>query len=150
MKKRTDGRVKVQYFAGQTLTKAKVTYDSVIDGIADIGTSALAYTRGRFPVISAIDLPFGYTSGVQATATANALYDQMKPKEFAETQVMYIHAHGPGLIHTRDKAVNKIEDLKGLKIRSTGTSAEVVKALGATPVPHAHAGFLPKPPERRR
>ena len=135
VEKRTDGRVKVQYFAGQTLTKAKQTYDSVIDGIADIGTSALAYTRGRFPVESAIDLPFGYTSGVQATAAANTLYNTLHPKEFDETQVMYMHAHGPGLIHTRNKPVYKLEDMKGLKIRSTGTSAEVVKALGGTPVP---------------
>jgi len=135
VEKRTDGRVTVQYFAGQTLTKAKQTYDSVIDGIADIGTSALAYTRGRFPVISAVDLPFGYPSGVVATEVVNDLYNQLKPKEFDDTKVMYIHAHGPGMIHTRGKAVHKLEDLKGLKIRSTGTSAEVVKFLGATPVP---------------
>lgn len=135
VEKRTEGRVTVQYFAGQTLTKAKQTYDSVIDGIADIGTSALAYTRGRFPVISAVDLPFGYSSGEVATAVVNDLYNEMKPKEFSDTQVMYIHAHGPGMIHTRDKAVRKLDDLKGLKIRSTGTSAEVVTALGGTPVP---------------
>lgn len=135
VEKRTEGRVTVQYFAGQTLTKAKQTYESVMDGIADIGTSALAYTRGRFPVISAVDLPFGYPSGVVATEVVNDLYNKLKPKEFDDTKVMYIHAHGPGMIHTRDKAVHKLEDLKGLKIRSTGTSAEVVKFLGATPVP---------------
>jgi TRAP-type C4-dicarboxylate transport system substrate-binding protein len=135
VEKRTEGRVTVQYFAGQTLTKAKQTYESVMDGIADIGTSALAYTRGRFPVISAVDLPFGYPSGVVATEVVNDLYNQLKPKEFDDTKVMYIHAHGPGMIHTRGKAVRKLEDLKGLKIRSTGTSAEVVQALGGTPVP---------------
>jgi TRAP-type C4-dicarboxylate transport system substrate-binding protein len=135
VEKRTGGRVTVQYFAGQTLTKAKQTYESVMDGIADIGTSALAYTRGRFPVISAVDLPFGYPSGVVATAVVNDLYNQLKPKEFDDTKVLYIHAHGPGMIHTRGKAVHKLEDLNGLKIRSTGTSAEVVKALGGTPVP---------------
>jgi TRAP-type C4-dicarboxylate transport system substrate-binding protein len=135
VEKRTEGRVTVQYFAGQTLTKAKQTYESVMDGIADIGTSALAYTRGRFPVISAVDLPFGYPSGVVATEVVNDLYNQLKPKEFDDTKVMYIHAHGPGMIHTRGKAVHKLEDLKGLKIRSTGTSAEVVQALGGTPVP---------------
>jgi len=135
VEKRTEGRVTVQYFAGQTLTKAKQTYESVMDGIADIGTSALAYTRGRFPVISAVDLPFGYPSGVVATEVVNDLYNKLKPKEFDDTKVMYIHAHGPGMIHTRGKAVRKLEDLKGLKIRSTGTSAEVVKYLGATPVP---------------
>jgi len=135
VEKRTEGRVTIQYFAGQTLLKAKQTYDGVVDGIADIGTSVLAYTRGRFPVMSAVDLPFGYTSGEEATAVANALFNKFKPKEFDDTKLMYLHAHGPGMIHTRSKPVARLEDLKGLKIRSTGMSAQVVKALGATPVP---------------
>lgn len=135
VEKRTDGRVKVQYFSGQTLTKAKQTYDSVMDAIADVGFSVLAYTRGRFPVMGAVDLPFGYTSGVAATAVANELFNKFNPKEFSDTQVMYLHAHGPGFIHTKGKVVRTLEDLKGLKIRSTGLSAEVIKALGGTPVP---------------
>jgi TRAP-type C4-dicarboxylate transport system substrate-binding protein len=84
--------------------------------------------------MNAIDLPFGYPSGVAATAAANTLFAKMNPKEFAETQVMYFNAHGPGLIHTRDKAVKSLDDLKGLKIRATGMSAKVVAALGGTPV----------------
>lgn len=135
VEKRTEGRVKVQYFSGQTLTKAKQTYDSVMDAIADVGFSVLAYTRGRFPIMGAVDLPFGYTSGVAATAVANELFNKFNPKEFSDTQVMYLHAHGPGFIHTKGKAVRTLEDLKGLKIRSTGLSAEVIKALGGTPVP---------------
>ncbi len=134
VEKRTEGRVVVQYFPGQTLTKAKQTYDSVIDGIADVGFSVFAYTRGKFPVIGAMDLPFGYPSGKVATAVINDLYNDLKPKELNETQVMYLHGHGPGLIHTRDKAVRTLEDLKGLKIRCTGLAAETVKALGGTPV----------------
>lgn len=133
--RRTEGRVKVQYFAGQTLTKARQTYDGVVDGIADIGYSAFAYTRGRFPVMGAVDLPMGYPDGVTATAVANMVYERFTPEELADTRLMYVHAHGPGLIHTRDKAVRTLEDLKGMKIRSTGTSAQVVKALGGTPVP---------------
>ncbi len=133
--KRTEGRVKVQYFPGQTLTKANQTYESVVAGIADIGLSAFAYTRGRFPVMGAIDMPMGYPSGAAATAAANNVYAQFKPKELDDTVVMYLHAHGPGMIHTRKKPVATLEDLKGLKIRSTGISAEMVKALGGTPVP---------------
>jgi len=132
---RTDGRIKIQYYAGQTLTNTKQTYDSVMEGIADIGTSGLAYTRGRFPLMSAVDLPFGYTSGVAATVAANDVYAKFKPKEFSDTKVLYFHAHGPGMLHTRGKAVRTLEDIKGLKIRSTGTSAEVATALGGTPVP---------------
>lgn len=134
VEKRTEGRVKVQYFPGQTLTKANRTYDSVVDGIADVGIAALAYTQGRFPVMGAIDLPFGYPNGVVATRVANDLFAALQPKEFDATQVMYFNAHGPGFIHTRRDAARKLEDLRGMRIRSTGMSADVVKALGATPV----------------
>ncbi len=135
VEKRTQGKVKVDYYAGQTLTKAKQCYDGVVEGLSDIGFSVLAYTRGRFPVISAVDLPLGYTSGIAATKVVNAVNEKFKPKELQDTEVMYLHAHGPGLIHTKGKAVRKLEDMKGLKFRAHGTSAQVVKALGGTPVP---------------
>jgi TRAP-type C4-dicarboxylate transport system substrate-binding protein len=135
VEKRTNGEVVVEYFPGQTLTKARQVYDGVVEGISDIGFSVLAYTRGRFPVMAAVDLPLGYTSGIVATKVINAVYDKFQPEELMDTKVMYLHAHGPGLIHTKDKAVRKIEDMKGLKFRGHGTSALVVEALGGTPVP---------------
>ncbi len=135
VEKRTDGQVVVDYFPGQTLTKARQVYDGVVEGLSDVGFSVLAYTRGRFPVLAAVDLPLGYTSGTVATKVVNAVYEKFKPKELSDTQVMYLHAHGPGLIHTKGKAVRKMEDMKGLKFRAHGTSALVVKALGGTPVP---------------
>jgi TRAP-type C4-dicarboxylate transport system substrate-binding protein len=135
VEKRTNGEVVVEYFPGQTLTKARQVYDGVVEGISDVGFSVLAYTRGRFPVMSAVDLPLGYTSGTVATQVVNAVYNKFQPKELMDTKVMYLHAHGPGLIHTKGKAVRKLEDMKGLKFRGHGTSALVVKALGGTPVP---------------
>ena len=135
VEKRTNGQVVVEYFPGQTLTKAKQVYDGVVEGISDMGFSVLAYTRGRFPVMAAVDLPLGYTSGTVATQVINAVYTKFQPKELMDTQVMYLHAHGPGLIHTKSKPVRKMEDMKGLKFRGHGTSALVVKALGGTPVP---------------
>lgn len=135
VEKRTNGEVVIQYFPASTLTKPDQTYDEVVSGgLADIGMTALGYSRGRFPVAEAIDLPMGYTSGVQATTVANAMYEKFKPEEFKEIHILFFHAHGPGLIHTRDKEVNTLEDLKGLKIRSTGTSGLVMDALGASPV----------------
>ena len=135
VEERTNGQVVVEYFPGQTLTKAKQVYDGVVEGISDVGFSVFAYTRGRFPVMAAVDLPLGYTSGTVATKVINAVYKKFTPKELTDTQVMYLHSHGPGLIHTKSKAVRKMEDMKGLKFRAHGTSALVVKALGGTPVP---------------
>jgi len=134
VEKRTNGRVVIDYFPGQTLTKGNVCYDGVVNGLSDIGLSVLAYTRGRFPVMEVVDLPLGYKNGRQATVVVNEVYRQIQPEELKDTQVMYLHAHGPGLLHTRKAAVRKLEDLKALKIRSTGTSAKIVEALGGTPV----------------
>lgn len=134
VEKRTNGKVVVEYYPGQTLTKADVVYDGVVNGISDIGFSVLGYTRGRFPIMEVIDLPLGYQDAAEATAVANAVYEKFKDKALTDTQVMYLHAHGPGLLHTKGTAVNKLEDIKGLRLRSTGTSAKVVKALGANPV----------------
>jgi TRAP-type C4-dicarboxylate transport system substrate-binding protein len=134
VEKRTNGAVKINYYPGGTLVKAPQIYDGVEQGIADIGMSVLAYSKGRFPVLGAMDLPIGYPNGVVATKIANSVLDKFSPKEFDTTQIMFLHAHGPGLIHTRDKEVNNLADLEGLKIRATGMSAKLADALGATPV----------------
>lgn len=131
---RTNGEITINYFPAGTLTKAPQTYDGVVQGIADIGMTVLAYSRGRFPVAAAIDLPMGYTSGVQATNIANGVLEKFDPEEFKDTELMFLHAHGPGLLHTRDKEVRTLDEFKGLKIRGTGTSGKVVAALGGSPV----------------
>ena len=133
VEKRTNGKVKVSYYPGATLTPPPQTYDSVVKGIADVGLSVMGYTRGKFPLFEVVDLPLYYKSGLVATRMTNELYKKFKPKEFDETQVMYLHAHGPGILHTK-KPVYKLEDVKGLKIRSTGLSAKIVQALGGAPV----------------
>lgn len=133
VEKRTHGAVKINIFAGATLTPADQTYDGVVKGISDLGMSVLSYSKGRFPLTEVLDLPVGYTSGLQATRLANAYYAKFQPKELSDVKIMFLMAHGPGILHTK-KPVEKLEDLAGLKIRGTGTSAKVVAALGATPV----------------
>ena len=135
VEKRTSGRVVVEYFPGGTLTKSKQVYDGVVTGLSDVGLALFAYNRGRFPVMAAVDLPLGYKSGKVATQVVNDVYRKFNPKELQDSQVMYLHAHGPGVLHTKKKPVEKLEDLKGMKLRGHGTSALIVKALGATPVP---------------
>lgn len=132
--KRTGGEVQIEYYPGGTLTKAKQCFDGVEQGMSDIGLSVLAYSRGRFPVMAAVDLPLGYQSGVAATKVANAVYEKFQPKAFRRVQVMYFHAHGPGILHTAKKPVEKLADIKGLKLRATGNSGKLVRALGGTPV----------------
>jgi TRAP-type C4-dicarboxylate transport system substrate-binding protein len=133
IEKRTDGRVKVTVFPGGTLLAADKCYDGVVKGIADIGFAVPALTRGRFPLTEVIDLPLGYRSATGATRLINEFYNKFKPKEFDDVQIMYFQAHGPAILHSK-KAVNKLEDFKGLKVRCTGLAAKIVAALGGAPV----------------
>jgi len=134
IEKRTNGAVKINMFPGGTLTPGDQCYDGVVKGISDLGLSVLSYTKGRFPLTEVIDMPLGYKNGLQATRLINAYYKKFKPKEFDDVKVMYLHAHGPGILHTTETPITKMDELKGMKIRCTGTTSKVVKALGATPV----------------
>jgi len=80
-----------------------------------------------------IDLPFSYKSGVVATWLANEPYRKFKPKELDDVKVMYPHAHGPALLHAK-RPVSKLEDVKGMKIRTQGTVVPIVQVLGGAPV----------------
>lgn len=133
IERRTGGRVRITYFPGGTLTPAAQTYDNITRGVADIGESCFAYTRGKFPMMHILDLPLGYRSGLQVSRLANAFYDRFRPRELDDVKILYIHGHGPGIVHTR-RPVYSLQDLRGMRIRATGMAARVVVALGGVPV----------------
>ena len=133
IEKRTNGRVKVTVFPGGTLTPSAQCYDGVVKGLSDLGMSVLGYTRGRFPLSEVLDLPLGSKSGLAATKVANLYLQKFQPKEFDDVKVMFLHAHGPGILNTKTP-VSKLEELKGMKIACHGLSAKIVGALGAVPV----------------
>jgi TRAP-type transport system periplasmic protein len=85
--------------------------------------------------VEVFELPF-IMSNAEATSRAYWEYVQtFCPDEFKETQVLALQVHGPGVIHTKDKAIKTADDLKGLKVR--GPTRQVTKMLGylgATPV----------------
>jgi TRAP-type C4-dicarboxylate transport system substrate-binding protein len=115
--------VKITVHSGGTLIAADKTYSGIVTGIADMGMSCMAYTRGKFPLSEVIDLPLGYKTGVAATKLINLFYEKFKPKEYDETEVMYFMAHSPGIVHSK-KPIYKLEDLKGQKLRCTGLAAK--------------------------
>lgn len=121
-------------YPGSTLAPPQQIYDATKSGITDVGCSVAAYTPGRFPLLEGIDLPFGYPSGLTATRMVNAFYQKFKPKELDDVKVLWLHAVAPYILHTRSKPVYKLEDLKGLKIRTTGSATRFVKSLGGIPV----------------
>jgi TRAP-type transport system periplasmic protein len=134
LEKRCEGKVKVNYYSGGTLVPAAQSYDAVVKGIADVSNHVLGYTMGRFPFSQVLDLPIGFPPGPAPTKIANEYYKKFKPKEFDDVKILWFHSMPDGLVHSKTKAINKLEDIQGQKLRCYGSNAKFVGLIGAAPV----------------
>ena len=136
VEKESGGKIKFEGYPAMQLGGTPVQlYDQAKDGVVDIVWTLPGNTAGRFPRIEAFELPFMMND---AEATSKAYWDYVQavaPDEFKDTQVLALHVHGPGVIHTADKAVKSVADLRGTKIRApTRQVTKLMGVLGATPV----------------
>ena len=131
---KTGGRIIITSYPGGTLLQAPDTYNGVVEGVADIGLSCFSYTRGRFPVLEAFELPgIYYKNSKVASKVAWEGIQELNPQEVQDTKLLMVIATGPGDLFTKEP-VSSLEDLEGMEIRATGLSAKTIEALGATPV----------------
>lgn len=136
VEKDSGGRIKFEAYPAMQLGGTPVQlYDQARDGVVDIVWTLPGNTTGRFPRVEVFELPF-MMSNAEATSRAYWEYVQtMAPDEFKETQVLALQVHGPGVIHTADKPVKSVNDMRGLKVRApTRQVNKLVASLGATPV----------------
>jgi TRAP-type transport system periplasmic protein len=135
----TGGQVKITSYPGETLLKAADIYNGVVQGITDIGLSCFSYTRGRFPVLEAFELPgITYLNSKSASMVAWEGITTLNPAEVQDTHLMMVIATGPGDLFTKTP-VRTLADLKGMEIRATGLSATTISLLGGTPVAMAQS-----------
>jgi len=127
------GRIEVTSYPGETLIEADDIYSGVVAGTADIGLSAFFYTRGRFPILEAFELPgIVYHDSRMASKVAWEGIKELQPDEVQDTELMFVLATGPGDLFTTEP-VRSLDDLQGMKIRAAGLSADTLPLLGATP-----------------
>ena len=135
LEERTKGRVKVVIYPSEALGKAKDHYDIILRGIADMGPFIQAYTPGRFPLSSLMDLPLQIPSAKVGSRVLMELYEKYLKEEYSGIKVLHFQVTDPGHIHMAKKLVKTLEDLQGLRLRSPGPQQNsIVKALGASPI----------------
>jgi len=132
---RTGGQVKVSIFPGGTqLGNVARQYDQVRAGVVDIAHGLTGIPRGRFPRTSIVDLPFLFDDADQATRALWAVLPDYLAEEYPGVKVLALHAHNPGLIHTRDRPMRTMDDLQGLRIRTPSPAISMMlEHLGAIP-----------------
>ena len=72
----SQGKLTVTIYPGGALGKPGQQYDSAVNGITDIAFGLHAYTAGRFPLTSVMQLPFLTKSAVQGSAISWDLFEQ--------------------------------------------------------------------------
>ena len=82
-----------------------------------------------------MELPLGFPSSWIASHVAMDFYDKFKPKEWDTYHPIMYSTSPPNIVQTIKKPVKTLDELKGMKIRGTGRIGDIVKALGATPMP---------------
>ncbi len=138
VEKRSQGRIKVEYYWASSLVPAKQLVDALQKGVADIAFINPAYQPGKLPLMTLSTLPA--TSPGEYYPTAKAFQELMQmPEMQAEIDKLNIQYLGPLTnttygIWTSKKQVRRIEDLKGLKIRAIGLMGNLLDALGGVPV----------------
>lgn len=132
----TKGRVKITLYPGGALGKPREQWDLALGGIADISFFMPGYTAGRFPLSTVFDLPLvGGGSTKVNTAIAQDVFDRYLAPEYKAAKMLFFFVSEPFTIHTSKKKIVTLDDLKGLKIRSSGAvQSATLKQLGASPV----------------
>jgi TRAP-type transport system periplasmic protein len=136
VEKDSGGRIQFEAYPAMQLGGTPVQlYDQARDGVADITWTLPGNNAGRFPRIEVFELPF-MMSNAEATSKACWEYVQtMAQDEFKEIVPLALQVHGPGVIHTVDRQIKTVADLRGLKMRApTRQVTKLLGFLGATPV----------------
>ena len=133
IKKRTGGRVEITVYPVGTLNPPAKTYDAVSKGIADIGMSCPLWVAGRFPMSEVFEMPSDIPSSWVTTKVYADLFQKFPFKEYDDVHVLYLHGPGRNVMATKNTPIQKLDDLKGLQLRTSGATIELVKAWGAVP-----------------
>jgi TRAP-type transport system periplasmic protein len=137
IRERTNGTVNIEIHPGGALAPAPAVYENVVAGAQDLGWTMPGYTPGRFPITQIIEAPFMFSTAEEATETAWDIWEEFPEwqAEFDDVHVLGLWAMDVGDLFTRDRPVERLEDLAGMTIRAPSPlQGQAVEAMGASPV----------------
>ncbi len=133
----TSGRMEIQPFGAGVIVPALKVFDSVQDGVVEAGHSTSSYLVNQNPVNAIFA---GFPGGMGPDAYKAWLYDgggkeklqALRDKQGLKTMIVGIGSSE--ILAHANKPIEKAEDLKGLKYRTSGAWAEVMRDyFGAVP-----------------
>lgn len=137
MDKDTGGKLKLKIFLGGKLGGEKEMVEETRNGNLHLFGGSTGAVAAYVPELNVLELPFIFTSDAEADFVLDKLREKVARLLEAKGFVMVMWAengwHGYGV---KGRCVEKVEDMKGLKMRSQESYVhlETYKAFGASPV----------------
>ena len=133
--KETNGAVKFQeYWGGSLGRNPEQQYKLVTGGIGDIVFISTYTVGGQFPDSTITELPGLVPSSAVGSPAYWNMYKAGLLRGHDEIKVVGLYMPSVNLLHAK-QPIKKIEDIRGLKMQSSGPSfAEFVKNVGGTSV----------------
>jgi TRAP-type C4-dicarboxylate transport system substrate-binding protein len=135
------GRIKFERYWSSSLVPARKELDGLNKKIVDIASVFIPYTPAELPLSNVAPLPV-INANVWVGETAFIELNELPAiqKELAKLKVKFLAPLSTSSQEViTNVPINSIDDFKGLKIRATGTNAEVLKGIGTVPVTMATA-----------
>lgn len=137
IEKRSGGEIKFEKYWSSSLLKAPDLFPGLRSGAADVVLGAPhGYNVKEYPLANVV-MPFMSTKGDAVTLAWRDLYKNnasfREEYESKGAKILYSVAWAENTVWSR-KPLDKLSDLKGLKVRAVPTISDAVKKLGATPV----------------
>ena len=126
----------MKIFPGSQLGgKPPTQYKLAVDGIADVSFGLQGYTSSAFPRTTLTELPYFGETGVVATERMWSIFPKYLSEEYKDVRVLAVWSNDEPVIMTKSRAVRRLEDLKGMKVRTpSAVQSKVLQALGAVPI----------------
>lgn len=137
VEKRTNGRVKVQYYFAESLVKTMDSLGAVTSGIADVQFFAPGYFPTQLPLSGGPDLIYQTRSNWVFAKAYNEMAHTFPPfvKMLKDNNIVLMSSWPASeVVLVSAKPVKTLADIKGKKVRAMGLMNNAMKSLGATPV----------------
>ncbi|RVV98113.1 TRAP transporter substrate-binding protein [Mesobaculum littorinae] len=129
------GGIAIEIYPAQQLGAAPDHYDMARDGIVDISFINPGYQPGRFPIISAGELPFHIDNAKAGSRAFHEWYQPYAEQEMSDVTVCLVHLHDPGTLHGKEGQLLVPSDIDGKNVRpANGTTARMVNLMGGASV----------------
>lgn len=136
VEKRSEGKVKIDYYPSEQLGKLKDLLNITSQGITDIGLVCPSFIAGQVPLNTVMILP-EYTTASEGSAILQRLIKGALVDEYKKYNVKPIFGFTTPQydVGTVKKPITKVEDFKGMKLKTSGGLYDkIAEKLGATPV----------------